>query len=157
MKNAAPTTVTVTVHRTFKASQERVFNAWLDPEKARKFLFNHHEGAHGGQHVVRAEIDPRVGGKFLFVAHRAGKDGKESRESDHYGEYLEINRYSRLAFTLMCPCGWSETTKVTIDFTALSTGGCELTLTHEGLPTHLEGPIFEGWTEFMVALEKLQG
>ena len=57
--------ITVTVSRRFKASPERVFDAWLDPQKARQFLFTE-----GSQYVVRAEIDACVGGSFLFVARR---------------------------------------------------------------------------------------
>ena len=90
-------TMAVTVRRIFKASAERVFDAWLDPERARNFLFTHP----AKQQIVQAEIDPRVGGRYLFVARRNGKD------SDHFGEYLEIDRPRRLVFTLCVPVAWS--------------------------------------------------
>jgi uncharacterized protein YndB with AHSA1/START domain len=37
-------------------------DAWLDPEKATKFLF-----ARPGGEMVRVEIDPRVGGRYSIV------------------------------------------------------------------------------------------
>ena len=131
-------TIAVTVKRRFAASPERVFDAWLDPERARRFLFTHP----GTQEIVRAEIDFRVGGKFLFVVRRNGKN------SDHFGEYLEIERPHHLVFTLCVPATWSETSRVQIDIVPVETG-CELTLTHEGVSAELATRIEEGWTTFL--------
>ena len=131
-------TMTVTVKRSFSASPERVFDAWLYPERARKFLFTHP----GKQAIVRAEIEARVGGKYLFVARRNGKD------SDHFGEYLQIDRPHRLVFTLCVPAAWSETSCVQIYIVPVG-AGCELTLTHEGISAELAVPVEEGWTTFI--------
>lgn len=43
--------------RRFSASPERVFDAWLDPEKAGRFLFATEDGE-----MVRVEIDPNTPG-----------------------------------------------------------------------------------------------
>lgn len=80
-----------TVHE-FKASAERVFDAWLDPAKVRSW------GAQplpGMPHidVRRVEIDARVGGRFTF------SDMREEGEAVHWGTYLEIDRPRRLVFT----------------------------------------------------------
>jgi len=131
-------TMTVTVKRVFAASPERVFDAWLNPERARRFLFTHP----GKQEIVRVEIDARAGGRYLFVARRNGQD------SDHFGEYLEIDRPRRLVFTLCVPAAWSETARVQIDIVPIESG-CELTLTHEGVLPELASPVEEGWTTFM--------
>jgi uncharacterized protein YndB with AHSA1/START domain len=53
---STPKTETVTVSRRFKASPERVFDAWLDPAMARLFLFATPTGQ-----VVRADIDAMRG------------------------------------------------------------------------------------------------
>ena len=131
-------TVTVTVKRTFHATAERVFDAWLDPDKASRFLFTHP----GSQKIVRAEIDARVGGRYLFVARRNGKD------SDHFGEYLEIDRPHRLVFTFQVPAALPQTTQVRIDIVPVGED-CELTLTHTGVPGNLAAAVEEGWKTFI--------
>jgi uncharacterized protein YndB with AHSA1/START domain len=131
-------TMTVTVKRSFAASAERVFGAWLDPERARHFLFTHP----GKQDIVRADVDARVGGKVLFVVRRNGKD------SDHFGEYLEIERPRRLVFTLCVPAAWSEPSLIQIDIVPVESG-CELTLRHQGVLGHLATSVEEGWTTFI--------
>ena len=86
------TPVTVRVTRRFSASPERVFDAWLDPAKARTFLFATKTGE-----MVKAETDPRVGGRFTFTDRRDGVD------VDHMGEYLTIDRPRKLVFTFVVP------------------------------------------------------
>ncbi len=136
--------VAVTVRRKFKASAERVFDAWLDPEKAGKFLFTE-----TSQYVRYAEIDPRVGGSFRFVVRREGED------IDHLGEYLEIERPHRLVFDFIVPSFWPEKSRVAIDIIPLESG-CELTLTHEGLAPEHESAVFNGWTTFLEGLQTTQ-
>ena len=134
------TTATVRVKHRFTASAERVFDAWLDPAKARRFLFATPTGQ-----MVRAEIDPRVGGQFTFTDRRDGED------VDHTGEYLEIDRPRRLVFTFMVPKYSSVVTRVTIDIVPLESG-CELTLTHEGVLKEYEEGSKEGWSGILAAL-----
>jgi uncharacterized protein YndB with AHSA1/START domain len=120
---------TVLVTHRFSASAERVFDAWLDPAKAGRFLFATPQGR-----MVRAEIDARVGGSFVFTDRRDGED------IEHKGRYLKIDRPRRLAFAfaVAAPKFSAETTRVTIEITPLA-GGCELSLTHEGvLPDYAE-------------------
>jgi uncharacterized protein YndB with AHSA1/START domain len=135
VKPAKATTVRVT--RRFTASAERVFDAWLDVDRARRFLFATSTGQ-----MVRAEIDPRVGGRFLFVDRRDGQD------VEHFGTYLEIDRPRRLVFTFGVTGAEGET-RVTIDIVPLgsagSEAGCELTLTHEGVPEDYAERTEAGW------------
>jgi uncharacterized protein YndB with AHSA1/START domain len=58
----------VTVKHRFTASAERVYDAWLDPEKARKFLYATATGE-----IVRCEVDARVGGKYVIVDRRTAR------------------------------------------------------------------------------------
>ena len=134
------TTTTVCVKHHFISSPERVFDAWLDPEKARRFLFASATGQ-----MVRAEIDPRVGGRFTFTDRRDGED------VIHTGEYLEIDRPRRLVFSFVVPKYSSLVTQVTIEIVPLDSG-CELTLTHEGvLPEYAERGV-EGWSGILAGL-----
>lgn len=54
-------TVKARVSHRFKTSAERVFDAWLDPEMARRWMQQPFPGM-GPMDVKRVEIDPRVGG-----------------------------------------------------------------------------------------------
>jgi uncharacterized protein YndB with AHSA1/START domain len=134
------TTTTVRVSHRFTATPERVFYAWLDPAKARKFLF----ATPNGQ-MVRAETDPRVGGQFTFTDRRDGEDVV------HTGEYLEIDRPRRLVFNFAVPKYWSEATRVTIEIVPRD-GGCELTLTHDGVITEYQERTVEGWSKILAGL-----
>jgi uncharacterized protein YndB with AHSA1/START domain len=127
----------VRVTRRFDASAERVFDAWLDPKTAGRWLFATPTGQ-----MMRVEIDARVGGRFIIVDRRDGED------VEHRGEYLDIDRPRRLVFTFGVPKYSSETTRVCVDIVPRETG-CELTLTHEGvLPDYAERTK-AGWTEIL--------
>ncbi|MGE5624789.1 MAG: SRPBCC family protein [Bacillota bacterium] len=126
-------TVSVRVVRRFKASPERVFDAWLDPDKARRFLFATPTGK-----IVRANVDARVGGGFVIV------DRRDSEDIEHVGEYLEIVRPTRLKFTFRVPNYSAANSWVTLDIAPVD-GGCELTLTHEGVLAKYADKTPEGW------------
>jgi uncharacterized protein YndB with AHSA1/START domain len=123
---------TIVITRRFDFPMERVFDAWLDPAKAGKFLFATPTGK-----MIRVDIDARVGGRFNFTR-------RDANDIEHVGEYLEIDRPRRLVFTFSVPFYSKEVTRVSIDLKPLTTG-CELTLTHEGvLPEWLEASR-QGW------------
>jgi len=124
---------TVRVAHRFSQSAERVFDAWLDPAKAAKFLFATATGQ-----MVRTEIDARVGGRFVFVDRRDGED------IEHVGKYLEIDRPRRLVFSFAVPKFSVEFTRVSIEI-APSGGGCELTLIHEGVLPDYASRTQGGW------------
>ena len=124
----------VCVTRRFNTSPERVFDAWLDPDRAAKWLFATPTGE-----MVRVEIDARVGGSFVFVDRRNGED------VEHTGEYLEIDRPRRLVFTFGVPKYSPLFTRVIIDIVARD-DGCELTLTNEDVPPEYLSSNEEGWT-----------
>jgi uncharacterized protein YndB with AHSA1/START domain len=126
----------VRITRRFDYPAARVFDAWLNPELAGRFLFATEDGE-----MLRTEIDARVGGRFMVVERRKGV------EMEVFGEYLEIDRPNRLVFTFTAPkCTLAETTRVTVEVRPLG-AGCELTLTHEvsaDVARHSEG-IESGW------------
>jgi uncharacterized protein YndB with AHSA1/START domain len=141
----AKPTAAVRVSRRYQASPERVFDAWLDPEKAGRFLFATPTGQ-----IVRAEIDARVGGSFTFVDRRDGDDVV------HSGEYLEIDRPRRLVFTFSVDDSPSD--RVTVEIVPLETG-CELTLSHEQRPEGVEyaDRTEEGWIGILDRLAVVLG
>jgi uncharacterized protein YndB with AHSA1/START domain len=130
----------IRIARHFDASAERVFDAWLDPEKAGRWLFATPTGE-----MLRVEIDARVGGRFLFVERRDGAD------MEHMGEYLEMDRPKRLVFTFAVPKLSPLYTRVSIDIVA-ARSGCELTLVHEGVLPEYEARVQSGWSEILNGL-----
>jgi len=128
-----PQKATVQVTRRFSASAERVFDAWLDPDTAGKWLFATPTGK-----MSKVKIDARVGGSYLIVECREGTN------VEHIGEYLEMDRPRCLVFTLKVPKYSQENTKVTVEIRALESG-CELTLTHEGVLPDYIASTTSGW------------
>lgn len=138
---SADPTGTVRVAHRFDVPRERVFDAWLDPAQARRWLFV----APGGQ-IVRCDIDARVGGRFTIVDRREGED------VEHVGSYLEIARPARLVFSFSVPKFSAVETRVAIDIVPAGTG-CSATLTHEGvLPDYVERTR-QGWTTMLQGLD----
>jgi uncharacterized protein YndB with AHSA1/START domain len=130
----------VRVSRQFTQSPERVFDAWLDPAKAGKFLFATPTGE-----MVRADIEPRVGGAFCFVDRRDGED------VEHFGNYVEIDRPRRLVFDFAVSAMPEAKTRVTIDIRPVASG-CELTLLHEGVLPDYVDRTRDGWATILEAL-----
>jgi uncharacterized glyoxalase superfamily protein PhnB/uncharacterized protein YndB with AHSA1/START domain len=128
------------IRRHFRAQAEDVFDAWIDPAKIRQWF------APGMGEMRRVDIDARVGGRFSIVQHR------EHGDATHIGEYLELERPRRLAFTWRTP-PLPDQSRVHIEIGAVA-DGCELTLTHEMEPRwaeHVER-IERGWSTQMDAM-----
>lgn len=130
----------VTVLHHYKVKPEIVFNAFLDQDKAGKFMFATPTGV-----MVKTEIDARVGGKYVFIDRRAGEDIL------HTGEYLEINRPHRLVFTFSVPQYSSISTTVEIDIFDVN-DGCELTLKHSGVLPEYREKTRDGWATILRGL-----
>jgi len=130
------------VRRRFRASPERVFDAWLDPKTAGKWLFAKATGQ-----IVCVEIDGRVGGWFYIVDRRNGED------IEHVGEYVEVDRPRRLVFTLSVEK--YARNRVSVEIVPLP-NGCELTLTDDIEP-HTAGDasrIEACWNHFLDRLSQ---
>jgi len=123
--------IDVRVAQRISAPVELVFDAWIDPAIAGKWLF-----ATAWRPMVRVSIDSRNGGSFRFAGRRRG------RPIVHAGKYVEIDRPRRLAFTLAGGERRRGSTSVSVEFVPRKSG-CDLRLVHEGvLPgdaAHTEG------------------
>jgi uncharacterized protein YndB with AHSA1/START domain len=138
--------VVLSVTRAFAAPPERVFDAWLDPADAARFLF-----ATPGGEMVRCEIDARVGGRGLIVERRASGD------AHHRIQFEAIDRPRRLVFLFSAdPAEDGEWTRVAIDIVP-SPGGCTLTLTHAMDPAWAayEDQTRKGWTTILESLGRI--
>lgn len=136
-------TRTVSVTRRLDASPERVFDAWLDPATAARFLFATPTGE-----IVRIEIDARVGGGFTIVDRRP-----DVGDAEHFGTYVEIDRPRRLVFDFAVEAGMKDATRVTVTITPAGEG-CELTLTHEGVWDDYAERTEGGWTMILDRLAR---
>jgi uncharacterized protein YndB with AHSA1/START domain len=127
------------VTRRFSASPQRVFDAWLDPTTAGKWLFATPTGT-----MICTEIDARAGGWFYIVERRNGEN------VEYIGEYLELVRPRRLVFTLLAERYSLDFDRVTVEVQALG-NGCELSLAHETMPQFVQ-EVSRDWIEALDAL-----
>jgi uncharacterized protein YndB with AHSA1/START domain len=138
MTGDAPDAVLV-VRRVIAAPRERAFDAWLDPARLAQFMCPGPVGS------ARAEVDPRVGGAFRIVMRHPNGD------ADHRGEYLVIDRPSKLEFTWISAATDRRPTVVTVEFLARD-GGTEVVLTHRRLPPPQLDSHRKGWGDIVQKL-----
>lgn len=119
-------TVVHASHR-YTAPIERVFDAWVTPAQASRFLFATRTG-----NIMRCEMDVRPGGQFQVTDRRPNADGDVSVfDAIHRGEYVEIDRPFKLVFDFSVLPYTETPTRVTLEFKPLSTMACELNITHD--------------------------
>ena len=135
--------------RRFKAPPAKVFAAWTDAEKIRRWM------APGEMTVALAETDPRVGGRFRVVMRNPSGE-----EHDVGGVYREVVANEKLVFTW----AWKATppeepyeSLVTVLFKP-DGGGTLLTVLHEHLFDEESRAGHErGWIGALDNLEKFVG
>lgn len=110
------TSITVTMTRSFDTMAEKVFDAFLNPEMMKKWFLT----TEPTNKSVKNE--PRVGGTWETVDHRDGTDYRA------IGTYVEIDRPSRLVFTLQMPQFGEATDTLRVELKALGRG-CEMVFT----------------------------
>jgi uncharacterized protein YndB with AHSA1/START domain len=109
----------LTLKRRLNAAPEKVYAAWTEPEKLKRW-FGPDNGA-----VVLAETDLRVGGRFHVVFHT--EDGEQH---DVSGEYREVVPNEKLVFTWAWHSTPERVSLVTVSIRRDGEGS-SLTLTHE--------------------------
>jgi uncharacterized protein YndB with AHSA1/START domain len=126
--------------RHFDASPERVFDAWLDPQVAGKWLFTSPTSE-----THSTLIDARVGGAWAIT------DRRDGTTYTAVGTYLEIDRPRRLVFEFGMPQFSPEFSRVIVEL-APEGEGCILTLSQEPVPSAAVEATTEGWRQMLEAL-----
>jgi uncharacterized protein YndB with AHSA1/START domain len=137
--------VILTLSRHIAAAPRRVFDAWLDPAQAGRFLFATPYGK-----MLTVEMDARVGGRALIVERRPQGDAR------HRLQFETIDRPRRLVFLFAAdPAPEGEWTRVTIEIAAEGEGS-RLTLTHEMDPqwAAYEEQTRQGWIMILDSLAR---
>ena len=117
--SASHNDTTLVLRRTFTASRERVFRAWITP-RALEHWFRPR-----GMRVTVRSLEARVGGSFRFDLENGGSI---------VGTYLHVVPPEKLVFTWSGEATQDRETIVTLDF--LDQGSVtEVVLTHERLDT----------------------
>ena len=141
-------------HR-YSASAERVFDAWLNPGQASRFLFRTRTG-----NVMQCEITPEVGGGFTVIDRRPAADGDESVfDVVHLGKYIELDRPRRIVFDFsVLTFGTEDPTRVTVEFAPITPLACEVTVSHDmGTGEHarsVEASSRKGWENMLALIER---
>jgi uncharacterized protein YndB with AHSA1/START domain len=140
----APDPGRVEVQRVFRASRERVFDAWTRPALIKQW------NARPGVTVPLVEVDLRVGGPYRL--HLRGPDGTVHRV---VGVYQVVDPPTRLVYTWRTE-GESERSEsiVTVEFKDCPSG-THLTLRHEQLHAPASTRRHQaGWEACLVQLEE---
>ena len=129
----------LTVEREIPGPIDAVFDAWLDAATMARWMTPAPEIS------VDAASDPVIGGRFRVVMKGRG------REITHLGEYLVIERPTRLVFTWQSePAG---DTLVTVEFTRVTDQRTLVTLTHERFASGEQRDLHRGgWTALLETL-----
>jgi uncharacterized protein YndB with AHSA1/START domain len=138
------------VHR-LKAAPERVYDAWLDPDKVRIWLRAALIASGLSGEIKRIEIDPRVGGKFFF------SDMRDAGEARHWGTYLVLERPRKIVFTWITDGSEeADPSKVTLSIEREGDGST-VTLTQEMAAEWADyvSRTERGWSRMLKALEEM--
>jgi uncharacterized protein YndB with AHSA1/START domain len=134
---AYPDDTTLVLRRTFAASRDRVFRAWITPKALESWL-----RPRGLKMTVRS-LDAQVGGSFQFELENG---------TSIVGTYRRIVPPEKLVFTWSGEGiqGWE--TVITLDFLEQGTA-TELVLTHERLSTEaMRERVAGGWLSMLDGL-----
>jgi uncharacterized protein YndB with AHSA1/START domain len=144
MVTAAITKPSLTLKRRYNAPPARVFSAWTDPEKMKRWM------GPGKITTILAESDARVGGRYRIVMHNP----ETGAEFDVRGVFREVIANEKLVYTWGGTPSPERETLVTVTFKK-DGDGTLLTLTHEQFADEAARDSHnQGWDGALVKLEK---
>jgi uncharacterized protein YndB with AHSA1/START domain len=130
----AAAAVTLIVRRTIRASTERLFDAWTQPEQLKQWW------GPASVDCIDAKVDLRVGGRYRIA--NQFPDGKVLWIA---GEFECIERPRRLVYTWRLESAEGPPERVTVTFEERDSG-TEVVVTHERIPTKAMRDMHEqGW------------
>ena len=137
---------TVRLHRVLRASPERVYRAFLDPDALVKWIPPH--GFTGKVH----HMDARVGGEHRMSFTNFGTGTTHS----FGGTYVELTPYERIRYTdRFDDPNLPGELQVTVSLAAVSCG-TDLTVVQEGVPAVIPVELcYLGWQESLALLALL--
>ena len=109
----------LTIKRRFNAPPEKVFQAWTDPEKVKRWM------GPGEVKVLAANGDLRSGGRYRWLMRTP-----DNEEHDVSGVYREVIPNKKLVFTWAWKTTPERESLVTVTFKQDGSGTI-MTLTHE--------------------------
>ena len=133
----------LTVTEVLAAPLARVYAAWTEPERMRRWF------GKADMSVPEASVDLRLGGRWRVVLLRA--DGVRMPVG---GEYREILPEERLRFSWQWE-GSEVVTEVELRFRALDAARTELTVIHSEFPDEsMRDQHFDGWRPALANLSR---
>jgi uncharacterized protein YndB with AHSA1/START domain len=147
--------VTVRVTHRYNVPVDRVFDAWLNPSLAARFLFATRTG-----NILHCELEPVVGGHFTVTDRRPVADGDDSFfDAEHRGTYIEIDKPDRIVFDFAVEPYTDAPTRVTLDFVQLGISVTDLVLSHDlgedETARAMAKRTEQGWERMLGQLEKV--
>ena len=143
MVTATAVKPSLTIKRRFNAPPAKVFSAWTDPEKVRRWM------GPGEVKVLQVESHPRTGGRYRWVM-----QSPDGEKHDVSGVYREVIPNQKLVFTWAWKSTPERESLVTVDIKPDGTGSL-MTLTHEQFfDDEARDRHQQGWNGAMDKLEK---
>ena len=143
MSAIADTKPSLTIKRRYNVPPAKVFQAWADPEKLKKWMGG------DGFGCKLAEGEPRVGGRYRIIMQKPG----DPEEHDVSGVYREVVPNEKLVFTWAWRTTPERESLVTITFKP-DGAGTLMTLTHEHFfDDAARDRHNQGWTMCLSSLE----
>jgi uncharacterized protein YndB with AHSA1/START domain len=145
-KTEPASTSTIRLHRVLRATPERVYRAFLDPDAMAKWL------PPNGFTCKVHHMDAKVGGtyKMSFTNFTTGKSHSFG------GTYLELKPNERIRYSdKFDDPNMAGEMQTTITLKKVS-GGTEVTIVQEGVPAAIPADAcYLGWQDSLVSLAKL--
>jgi uncharacterized protein YndB with AHSA1/START domain len=146
MATTAAVKPSLTIKRRFNASPEKVYAAWTDPEKVKRWM------GPGAVEVLSAETDARTGGRYRWLMQQP-----DGTQHDVSGVYREVIPNEKLVFTWAWKSTPERESLVTIHFKR-DGAGTVMTFMHEQFfDEDARDRHNAGWTGAFEKLEKYLG